>query len=81
MIKTIHHYAGNTATAQRLGHPGGCYAVETRDNGRPLRIEQVFDHMTDAQTLFDTVPGIACPVWTKLNRPAAWKRGPAWLDD
>lgn len=79
MIKTIHHHAGNTATAQRLGHPGGCFTVETRDNDRPLRIEQAFGSMADAQTFFDTVPAIACPVWSKINRPASRKRGPAWL--
>jgi hypothetical protein len=81
VIKTIHHYASNTATARRLDHAGGCYAVETRDNDRPLRIEQAFDHMDDAKRFFDTVPAIACPVYSKLNRPPEWKRGPAWLND
>lgn len=81
MIKTIHHHARNTATAQRLGFADGCYTVETRDSTRPLRIEQAFASMAEAQQFFDTVQAVACPVYSKLNRPPAWKRGPAWLND
>ncbi len=80
-FKTIHHHAGNTATAQRLGFPGGCYTVEVRQDGRPLTVLDTYPGHAAALRRFDAVPHLPCPVWLAVNRPRGKRSGPAWLND
>ena len=80
-LKTIHHHAGNTSTAQRLGFPGGCYTVEVRQTGQPLTVLDAYADHADALHRFDRVQALPCPVWLAVNNPRGKRSGPAWLND
>jgi len=79
--KMIHWYAGNTATAARLGFPAGCHAVEVQHPGQPLVIVQAHANAEDARAHFDKLPQLPCPVFAKLNLASERRKGPAWLND
>lgn len=79
--KTLHFYAPNTATAQRLKFPRGCYTVEVRSLGQPLTIVAAYADHGEALQHFDRVNHLPCPYHLAVNRSRGARKGPAWLNE
>lgn len=82
-FKTIHFHAKGTFTAATHGHGRtGCYTVETRSTGQPLRVAQAFTDPFLAQLCLERTPGTLCPHYVALaHGQVAPRSGPSWLND
>ena len=81
MIKTLHYHAKGTATAAKHGFgKTGCYTVETRETGRPLRVEAAFLDPEAAALRLAQTPGLLCHYY-KSAAGNSKRNGPSWLND